>query len=286
MPSFRPRCGVTCAALLLAVWSHAFAGQLAPAAEASRSSAGADPQQPPAPAQAESPGELHAFARAVAGDFWTFPQRRSTWVMLAAGAGAAVATHPIDDTFNARLSRADGFFAAGAIAGKAWVQMSAAGALYGVGRFVLPHVREMNRQNRATHLGLDLLRAQLLSQAVSRGLRYGLQRDRPTGECCSLPSGHAVNAFAAASVLERHFGYRAALPTLVLATYVAASRLHDNRHFASDVVFGSAVGHALGWTVVGGHGRDDYAIAPVLVPGGMMLAFTSDAVPDLRLPWP
>jgi len=101
-----------------------------------------------------------------------------------------------------------------------------------------------------------------------------VRRDRPTGECCSFPSGHAATAFAAASVLERHLGYRAAWPTLLIATYVGVSRLHDNRHFLSDVVFGSSIGMATGWTVVGRHGRNEYALVPVPVRGGMAVALT------------
>jgi hypothetical protein len=75
-------------------------------------------------------------------------------------------------------------------------------------------------------------------------------------------------------VLERHLGYRAAWPTLLVATYVGVSRLHDNRHFLSDIVFGSAVGMASGWTVVGRHGREQYSLMPMPVRGGMAIALT------------
>jgi membrane-associated phospholipid phosphatase len=44
--------------------------------------------------------------------------------------------------------------------------------------------------------------------------------------------------------------------------------LHDNRHYLSDVVFGAALGTATGWTVVGRHGRSNYAFIPVRLPGG------------------
>jgi hypothetical protein len=37
---------------------------------------------------------------------------------------------------------------------------------------------------------------------------------------------------------------------------------------------GAAVGTAAGWTVVGRHGRETFALAPVPVRGGMLLAFT------------
>jgi hypothetical protein len=53
---------------------------------------------------------------------------------------------------------------------------------------------------------------------------------------------------------------------------VGASRLVENRHFLSDVVFGAAVGEAVGWTIVGRHGRSEYALEPVPVHGGMMVA--------------
>jgi membrane-associated phospholipid phosphatase len=51
---------------------------------------------------------------------------------------------------------------------------------------------------------------------------------------------------------------------------VATSRLVDRRHFLSDVMFGAAVGTASGWTVVGRHGRKEYALQPVPVRGGVM----------------
>jgi len=52
-----------------------------------------------------------------------------------------------------------------------------------------------------------------------------------------------------------------------IATYVAMSRMHDNRHYLSDVVFGAAVGTIAGRTVVH-HQRDYWAFTPVPVPGG------------------
>src|SRR5262245_23643071 len=119
-----------------------------------------------------------------------------------------------------------------------------------------------------------MFRAIIVSQVLTQAIKFSTQRDRPTGECCAFPSGHASAAFATAAVLERHFGYRGAWPTMVVASYVAASRLHDNRHFASDVVFGSALGIASGWTVVGRHGRSGYAMVPVPIRGGMMIVVT------------
>jgi membrane-associated phospholipid phosphatase len=60
----------------------------------------------------------------------------------------------------------------------------------------------------------------------------------------------------------------------LIATYVGTSRLHDNVHFLSDVIFGAAIGTAAGWTVVGRHGRTNYALEPVPVRGGMAFMFS------------
>jgi membrane-associated phospholipid phosphatase len=155
------------------------------------------------------------------------------------------------------------------------VQVGSAVGLWVVGRYIVAPAADQPRTNKYSELGFDLIRAQILSQSIVHGMKYSIRRDRPTGECCAFPSGHAASAFAAASVLERHFGYRASWPMLAAATYVATSRLVDNRHFVSDVAFGAAVGMSSGWTVVGTRGRTRHlALEPVPVRGGMMIAFT------------
>jgi PAP2 superfamily protein len=211
-------------------------------------------------------------------DFGRFPQRKSTWVILGIGGAGALLAHQADAYVQSHIvgsDTAEKIFAAGKWIGSAEVQVGTAVGLYLVGRYLVAPQPDGSRTNKATHLGFDLIRAQILSQAIVAGIKYSVQRDRPTGECCAFPSGHAATAFAAASVIERHFGYKGAWPTMLAASYVAASRLVDNRHYLSDVVFGSAVGMATGWTVVGGHGRDIMGFVPTPVPirGGMVLAF-------------
>jgi membrane-associated phospholipid phosphatase len=83
----------------------------------------------------------------------------------------------------------------------------------------------------------------------------------------SFPSGHAAQTFAAATVLERHVGWKNAALAYAIATYVSMSRLHDNVHYLSDVTFGSAVGIIAGRTVTQ-HGSEYWTFLPVSVPGG------------------
>jgi membrane-associated phospholipid phosphatase len=121
---------------------------------------------------------------------------------------------------------------------------------------------------KASHLGMDLLRAQIISESIVEPLKFIVGRERPDqSNHQSFPSGHAAATFAAATVIERHLGWKYAPFGYAIAAYVASSRLHDNVHYASDVVFGSAVGVIAGRTVTQ-HGRTNWALAPGPVPGG------------------
>jgi PAP2 superfamily len=212
-----------------------------------------------------------ALARGIGSDFAWFPRRKSTYVILGIGGAAAALAHPLDDNIEEGVKDNDGLrkaFAAGKYIGAVYTQAGVAVGMYVIGRYFMKP-----QSNRMSHLGFDIIRGLVLSQVLTQGVKVAVQRDRPTGECCAFPSGHASAAFATASVLERHFGYRGAWPTFVIGGYVAASRLFDNRHFLSDVVFGSALGIASGWTVVGRHGRNDFTMMPTPRRGGMGVTF-------------
>ena len=44
------------------------------------------------------------------------------------------------------------------------------------------------------------------------------------------------------AVIEQHYGWKVAAPFYALGGYVSLSRMVDNQHWASDVIFGAAVG--------------------------------------------
>ena len=64
----------------------------------------------------------------------------------------------------------------------------------------------------------------------------------------SFPSGHATAAFSMATVYALEYRSTIWVPVLAytLATGTAVSRLYDNKHWASDVVIGSALGFVTG----------------------------------------
>ena len=139
-----------------------------------------------------------------------------------------------------------------------------------LGRYVVGRWRQYPK---AAHAGMDLLRAQIIAETLTQGIKVSVRRERPDGTRFAFPSGHASVTVATAAVVERHFGLIWSLPLYGTAAYVAGSRLHDNRHWLSDVVFGAAVGEIAGRTVTR-HGRSNYTWVPVYTPGGMALLIT------------
>jgi membrane-associated phospholipid phosphatase len=194
--------------------------------------------------------------------------RKNSLYWLAGGTALALAVHPEDEAINRRLrgsSGADTFFKAGKYLGSFPVLIAAGAGTYLVGR--------ANDRRRARHLGMDLIEATLLSEGLTQLIKYSVRRERPLREDgtraagYAFPSGHASATFAAATVLQQHLGWKAAVPTYTIASYVAISRLHDERHFASDVAFGAAEGIIVGRSVTW-HGRNFYA-SPMLLPKGV-----------------
>ena len=190
--------------------------------------------------------------------------------VAAIGGGLAAGAHPFDQTFNVRLrshyDTVNKAFAPGKYFGNTPEQVALSLGTYAYGRLM--------HQPKVSHLGMDLLQAQILTETLVQPLKFATHRLRPDGSNHhSFPSGHAAITFAAATVIERHLGWRNSVLGYAIASYVAASRLHDNVHYLSDVVFGAAVGSIAGRTVVH-HEADYWAFAPTPVPGGVAVLAT------------
>lgn len=203
--------------------------------------------------------------RLVGTDFKSFPNQQNL-LWLAVGGGLSGLSHEADDDLTAHLSSsgAVGTLKPGRVIGGALAQAGAAFATYGIGRLA--------KSPATAAVGADLVRAQLLTQGITQGIKLVAGRTRPDGTRHSFPSGHTSSAFATGTVLHQHFGWKVGIPAYGLATYVGASRLSENRHYLSDVIFGAALGVLAGRQVTVGFGNTKFALTPQAVPGGAGIA--------------
>ena len=164
------------------------------------------------------------------------------------------------------------------------------GGLYGVGRIG----GHDDLADIGLHTGEAIVVAELVTYAIKMlagrarpglGIHdpFDFQLGRglePDDHHESFPSGHTTAAFATAAALaheiERVWGgndWLIGLATYGPATLVGLSRMFDNRHWTSDVVFGAAIGAFGGWKVVRynhanpGNDVDDFFLSISVTPG-------------------
>jgi len=210
-----------------------------------------------------------SFFGAVKNDFKTFFTSPDTaWTMSILG-GSAMAVSKWDKTVTreAHEDLSASTFHPGSIAGNFMVQMAGAGGTYFLGR--------ATGNTKVARLGSDLLRAQILSQAVVQGAKFATSRSRPdASNNQSMPSGHTASAFAMATVIQRDLGWKAGIPAFALAGYVGASRMEANKHYLSDVLIGAGIGIAAAHSVTVHVGRQKLAMGVEPTVGGAALTFT------------
>jgi hypothetical protein len=222
--------------------------------------------QPAGPAPTPRHTGIKAMVKDLGSDFTHLPSKENLF-WAAGGGGAALAVHPADESVNQTMVNSDfahDFFKFGSYLGQLYTLLPAAATVYIVGR--------AKDQPKVSHMGVDLVQSLAVSEAIVNALKYTTRRERPDGSGkTSFPSGHASDTFAFATALERHFGWKGAVPAYIFASYVAISRLPDNRHWLSDVVFGSTVGIIAGRTVTR-HGSA-FPVAITSVPGGFAVVY-------------
>jgi membrane-associated phospholipid phosphatase len=235
--------------------------------------AGVDRQvitQPAGPPPTPRHTGIKAMVKDLGSDFRHLPSMENLF-WAGVGGGLALAVHPADKHVNQTLVNSDfahNVFKAGEVLGELPTLLSSAVAVYAVGR--------AKDKPKVSHVGMDLIQSLAVSEALVQTLKYTTRRERPDGSGKnSFPSGHAADTFAFATALERHLGWKYAVPAYIFSSYVAISRLPANRHWLSDAVFGSSVGIIAGRTVTR-HGRA-FPVSAVAVPGGVAIMYVGPA---------
>jgi len=188
-------------------------------------------------------------------------------IVAAVGGGGSLIVHPHDRDIQPHISEPSGarhdVFHPGAAIGDGFEQ-----AAFALGTYIV---------GRASHhaglgaVGADLIDAQIVNGALTQGIKVSVDRSRPTGGRHSFPSGHTSATFATAQVIEAHYGWKVATPFYALGGYVSVSRLVDNQHWTSDVIFAAALGIVSGRAASLGRGSHRVSISPAMLPGGFAI---------------
>jgi membrane-associated phospholipid phosphatase len=170
--------------------------------------------------------------------------RKPSLLPLLVGTGATLLSAPLDDGVVRFFERnpAKGWGDTGRVIGSSVVAAGASTALFGIGRYA-----NGDRFKAATY---DTSQAVVVNFFYTFVLKEAIKRRRPDGsDRLSFPSGHASNAFAVATVWVEQYGWKAAVPGYLAASFVAGSRLALAKHHLSDIVGGATLGYIVGRSV-------------------------------------
>ncbi len=116
-------------------------------------------------------------------------------------------------------------------------------------------IREYSGDRKLLDTTLLALETQLITLAFSEGIAYATARSGPEDSSdpfsfklgrSSFPSSHTSQAFAVAAVFSDRYGQPVSALAYGLAGLVGISRVVQNKHWASDVAAGAAIGWAIG----------------------------------------
>ena len=197
-------------------------------------------------------------------DYWTdfkhvvsrpFHWKGSDWRNFSIFAGVTAATLAADWEIR-RLSVSNQHSLPGEVA----KVIEPFGNFYGVYLFPVMYVAGLaSKEKRLQSVALGGVKSLAISTAIYAGSKLLIRRNRPDKATSSFdfappfarksftssPSGHSNTIFTVATALAMEYREIKWIPIVAytLASLTAVSRIYQNRHWASDVVVGSAIGH-------------------------------------------
>lgn len=215
--------------------------------------------------------ELNRFLTDPEPGWWVlgFDARRFLGI-VSVGAGLAILAHEEEDP-DATLDWIQGsewlknYSDVGNIYGGGWIVGGGSAAVLTAGK--------LTGNQKTIDLGSDLVRSFLFSALCTFPIKASVNRQRPSGGPWSFPSGHTTSAFSTLPPLYYHLGWKVGVPVTALAVGTALGRMGHYKHFLSDVLFGAAVGLAVGDAVTQNRLARLAADHLVVVPDGVGVKF-------------
>lgn len=117
--------------------------------------------------------------------------------------------------------------------------------LYVVGMGIASQFGDPKAYDRA----IGMFKASAYSFTATTMLKRIVQEPRPSNhdERDSFPSGHANASFTFSGYVAAEHGWAWGAASLLFSSFVAYSRIQDNRHRLHDVIGGATIGWAYGW---------------------------------------
>ncbi len=85
--------------------------------------------------------------------------------------------------------------------------------------------------------------AGITTLGITYALKYAVKKERPDGsDNHSFPSMHTSVSFAAASFIQRRYGWKWGIPAYAVSAYVGWSRVYGKKHDWWDVAAGAVIG--------------------------------------------
>jgi hypothetical protein len=116
--------------------------------------------------------------------------------------------------------------------------------------------------------------AMAVNGVITAGLKVAVGRKRPNGRGYrSFPSGHTSHSFTVATIAEEIWGPSVGVPAYLIGGLVALQRIHDNKHYLSDVIAGAGLGTVVGRGFAYAYRMKDlhWFVSPL--PDGVMIVY-------------
>ncbi len=205
----------------------------------------ADPEPPPALKQGTPATytSVKKFPQNLLGNFKALFSKNNIVPLLVGGAASGIVApfdHDIRDHMGVGESSTVG--KVGSVLGGPEVILPAVAGL-----FIGGHYSKNDRFHSFTY---SLAQAAIINEGLVNGLKVVVGRTRPDGsDNHSFPSGHASSSFMIASVVQSYYGWKGAIIGYSAATFISVSRIRYDKHWASDVTAGAALGYIVGSSV-------------------------------------